>query len=178
PVPALQGLDQDDRVLLAGSFSKVLFPALRLGYFVVPEMLVDRMATMLSVSRRHGAVLEQAILADFIADGHFGRHIRRMREIYAQRLGVLLEEGRRHLDGLLTISDVEAGLQTVGWLADGLDARRVADVAARRDVQVTPISEYALSPQPREGLQLGFAAVDEVELKRGVRELARVLRDG
>ncbi|HET8763158.1 MAG TPA: PLP-dependent aminotransferase family protein [Gemmatimonadales bacterium] len=172
PVPALQGLDTDDRVILSGSFSKVLFPALRLGYLVVPEMLVDRMATMLSVSRRHGPVLEQAILADFIADGHFGRHIRRMREIYAQRLGVLLEEGHRHLGGVLTISDVEAGLQTVGWLADGLNARGVAAAAAGRDVQVTPISEYALTPQPREGLQLGFAAVDEVELKRGVRELA------
>ncbi|HET7602441.1 MAG TPA: PLP-dependent aminotransferase family protein, partial [Gemmatimonadales bacterium] len=172
PVPALQGLDTDDRVLLSGGFSKVLFPALRLGYLVVPEMLVDRMATMLSVSRRHGPVLEQAILADFIGDGHFGRHIRRMREIYAQRLGVLLEEGRRHLGGVLTISDVEAGLQTVGWLADGLNAREVADAAARRDVQVTPIAEYALTPLSREGLQLGFAAVDEMELRRGVRELA------
>jgi GntR family transcriptional regulator/MocR family aminotransferase len=172
PVPALQGLDEDDRVLLAGSFSKVLFPALRLGYLVVPESLVERVATMLSVSRRHGPVLEQAILADFIADGHFGRHIRRMREIYAQRLGVLLEEGRRHLDGLLTISDIEAGLQTVGWLADGLNAQDVTEAAAKRDVQVTPISEYAVARQAREGLQLGFAAVDEVELKRGVRELA------
>jgi GntR family transcriptional regulator/MocR family aminotransferase len=178
PVPALQGLDQDDRVLLAGSFSKVLFPALRLGYFVVPEMLVDRMATMLGVARRHGPVLEQAILADFIAEGHFGRHIRRMREIYAQRLGVLLDEGRRHLGGLVTISDIEAGLQTVGWLADGLNAQRVTEAAAKRDVQVTPISEYAVAHPSREGLQLGFAAVDEVELKRGVRELARVLRDG
>jgi GntR family transcriptional regulator/MocR family aminotransferase len=175
PVPALQGLDQDDRVLLAGSFSKVLFPALRLGYLVVPQSLVERMETMLSVSRRHGPVLEQAILADFIAEGHFGRHIRRMREIYAQRLGVLLEEGRRHLDGVLTISDIEAGLQTVGWLADGLDARRVAAAAATRDVQVTPIAEYAVARQPGEGLQLGFAAVDEVELKRGVRELAAVV---
>lgn len=178
PVPALQGLDPDDRVLFAGSFSKVLFPALRLGYLVVPESLVERVGTVLSVSRRHGPVLEQAILADFIADGHFGRHIRRMREVYAHRLGVLLEEGRRHLDGLVTISDIEAGLQTVGWLADGLDARAVAAAAARRDVQVTPIAEYAVARRARQGLQLGFAAVDEVELKRGVRELARVLRGG
>jgi GntR family transcriptional regulator/MocR family aminotransferase len=178
PVPALQGLDPDDRVLFAGSFSKVLFPALRLGYLVVPESLVERVGTVLGVSRRHGPVLEQAILADFIADGHFGRHIRRMREIYAQRLGVLLEEGRRHLDGLVTISDIEAGLQTVGWLADGLNAQDVTAAAAKRDVQVVPISEYAVMREPREALQLGFAAVDEVELKRGVRELARVLRGG
>jgi GntR family transcriptional regulator/MocR family aminotransferase len=95
-----------------------------------------------------------------------------MREIYAQRLGVLLEEGRRHLDGLLTISDVEAGLQTVGWLADGFNAQDVTDAAARRDVQVVPISEYAVTRQAPEALQLGFAAVDEVELRRGVRELA------
>jgi GntR family transcriptional regulator/MocR family aminotransferase len=172
PMPALQGLDEDDRVLFAGSFSKVLFPGLRLGYLVVPESLVERVEVMLSVSRRHGPVLEQAILADFIADGHFGRHVRRMREIYAQRLGVLLEEGRRHLDGLITISDIEAGLQTVGWLADGLNAQEVTDAAARRDVQVVPITEYAVSRRPLEALQLGFAAVDEVELRRGVRELA------
>jgi GntR family transcriptional regulator/MocR family aminotransferase len=174
PAPALQGLDQDDRVLFAGSFSKVLFPGLRLGYLVVPESLVERVEIMLSVSRRHGPVLEQAILADFIADGHFGRHIRRMREIYAGRLGVLLEEGRRHLDGLVNISDIEAGLQTVGWLADGLNARDVTDAAARRDVQVVPISEYAVARQAPEALQLGFAAVDEMELRRGVRELARI----
>jgi GntR family transcriptional regulator/MocR family aminotransferase len=178
PVPALQGLDHDDRVLFAGSFSKVLFPALRLGYLVLPERLVDRMETVVSVSRRHGPVLEQAILTDFIVDGHFGRHVRRMREVYAARLAVLLEEGRRHLDGLLTISDIEAGLQTVGWLADGLDARRVAAAAAEHDVQVTPTAEYAMARQRREGLQLGFAAVDEFELKRGVRELARVLEAG
>ncbi|HET7603342.1 MAG TPA: aminotransferase class I/II-fold pyridoxal phosphate-dependent enzyme, partial [Gemmatimonadales bacterium] len=172
PMPALQGLDEDDRVLFAGSVSKVLFPGLRLGYLVVPESLVERVEVMLSVSRRHGPVLEQAILADFIADGHFGRHVRRMREIYAQRLGVLLEEGRRHLDGLITISDIEAGLQTVGWLADGLNAQEVTDAAARREVQVVPITEYAVSRRPLEALQLGFAAVDEVELRRGVRELA------
>ncbi len=175
PMPALQGLDEDDRVLFAGSFSKVLFPGLRLGYLVVPESLVEPAEIMLSVSRRHGPVLEQAILADFIADGHFGRHVRRMREIYAQRLGVLLEEGRPQLDGLITISDIEAGLQTVGWLAKGLDAQEVTDAAARRDVQVVPISEYAVTRQPPEALQLGFAAVDEMELKRGVTELGRVL---
>ncbi|HET8634664.1 MAG TPA: PLP-dependent aminotransferase family protein [Gemmatimonadales bacterium] len=172
PMPALQGLDEDDRVLFAGSFSKVLFPGLRLGYLVVPESLVERVEVMLSVSRRHGPVLEQAILADFIADGHFGRHVRRMREIYAQRLGVLLEEGRRHLEGLVRISDIEAGLQTVGWLAQGLNAEEVTAAAARREVQVVPLSEYAVTRQPPEALQLGFAAVDEVELKRGVRELA------
>ena len=177
PLPALQGLDQDDRVLFAGSFSKVLFPGLRLGYLVLPDDLVDRAAMALDVTRRHGPVLEQVVLTDFITAGHFGRHIRRMREVYAHRLSVLLEEGRRHLDGLLTISDVEAGLQTVGWIPGALriSAREVARRAAERDVQVTPIADYALSRPSREGLQLGFAAVDEQELKRGVRELAKVL---
>lgn len=177
PVPALQGLDRHGQVLFAGSFSKVLFPSLRLGYLVVPEALVHAVEAALSVTHRHPPVLEQAILADFMVDGHFGRHVRRMREVYAERLGVLIEQGRRHLDGLLEISEIEAGLQTVGWLPNGsgLNARDVVASAARRQVQLTPLSEYWHGRAGRAGFQMGFAAVDPEEIRRGVRELARVL---
>ena len=172
PVPAMQGLDRDGVVLFAGSFSKVLFPSMRLGYLVVPDDLVDRVSALKSVSRKFEPLLEQAVLADFIADGHFGRHVRRMREVYAVRLAVLIERAQRSLDGLLDISDVEAGLQTVGWLRDSLNGADVAKAAADRAVEVIPVSRYARRPAPREGLLLGFAAVDEREIERGVRELA------
>jgi GntR family transcriptional regulator/MocR family aminotransferase len=175
PLPALQGLDDHGVVLFAGSFSKVLFPSLRLGYLVVPPDLVDHVAAAKSVSGRHAPLLDQAVLADFIADGHFGRHVRRMREIYAERLSVLLECARRQLAGLLEISGVEAGLQTAGWLADGIDAERAAGAAAARDVEITPIGRYARTPLAREGVQLGFAAVDAREIRRGVRELGLAL---
>jgi GntR family transcriptional regulator / MocR family aminotransferase len=175
PIPALQGLDRDGIVLLSGSFSKVLFPSLRLGYLVIPADLVDYFAANLSVTSRHAPVLEQAVLCDFISEGHFGRHLRRMREVYAERLAVLLESAREELGGLLEISNIEAGLQTVGWLRGGIDGESAAKAAAARSVEVVPLSWYNRGRMARDGLQLGFAAVDEKEIRHGVRELAIAL---
>jgi GntR family transcriptional regulator/MocR family aminotransferase len=175
PVPAMQGLDRSGLVLFAGSFSKVLFPSLRLGYLVVPTDLVDYFAATLSVTTRHAPLLEQAVLCDFMTAGHFGRHLRRMREIYAERLSVLLEGARENLAGLLEISGVEAGLQTAGLLQAGVDGESAAKAAAERNVNVIPLSRYARGRIEREGLQLGFAAVDAREIRRGVRELAVTL---
>ncbi len=179
PVPALQGLDRHGLVLFSGSFSKVLFPSLRLGYLVIPPDLVGYFAAMKSVTSRHVPLLEQTVLCDFIGEGHFGRHLRRMREVYAERLSVLLECGREGLAGLLDISGVEAGLQTVGWLRNGIRGERAAEAAAKRDVEVTPISRYHRDGDGGglEGLQLGFAAVDPQEIRRGVRELAMALKE-
>jgi GntR family transcriptional regulator/MocR family aminotransferase len=175
PVPALQGLDRHGSVMFTGSFSKVLFPSLRLGYLVIPPDLLDYVSATLSVTSRHAPLLEQAVLCDFITEGHFGRHIRRMREVYAERLSALLECARQNLTGLLEISAVEAGLQTAGWLSGGLDGELAAAAAAKRDVEVTPLSRYSQGRTAPEGLQLGFAAVDVKEIRRGVRELAIAL---
>jgi GntR family transcriptional regulator/MocR family aminotransferase len=175
PVPALQGLDRGGHVLFAGSFSKVLFPSLRLGYLVVPSDLVDRFAAAKSVTSRHPPLMEQAVLCDFITAGHFARHLRRMRQVYAGRLSVLLDGARQHLAGLLEVSTVEAGLQTVGWLRTGLDSESAAMAAAARGVEVTPLGRYSRGRLAREGLQLGFAAVDRAEIGRGVRGLATAL---
>jgi GntR family transcriptional regulator / MocR family aminotransferase len=175
PVPAMQGLDRNGLVLFAGSFSKVLFPSLRLGYLVIPADLLDSVAATISVTSRHAPVVEQAVLCDFITEGHFGRHLRRMREVYAERLSVLLESARQRLAGLLEISNIEAGLQTVGWLKRGLDGESVRNVAAKRDVEVIPLNWYSRVRMSREGLQLGFAAVDAREIRRGVQELAIAL---
>ncbi|HEU4642680.1 MAG TPA: PLP-dependent aminotransferase family protein [Gemmatimonadaceae bacterium] len=175
PLPALQGLDRDGVVLFAGSFSKVLFPSLRLGYLVVPPDLVDPIAALKSLTSRHAPLLEQAVLHDFIVEGHFARHVRRMREVYAERLAVLLECGRECLTGLLEITGVEAGLQTAGWLAGGIAEDEAVAAAAARDVDVTPLGEYGRSAGARAGLQLGFAAVDAPEIRRGARELAAAL---
>ena len=174
PVPALQGLDRGGSVLLAGSFSKVLFPSLRLGYLVVPEDLVERFLAAKSTTSRPG-LFEQAVLADFLAAGHFGRHLRRMRQVYAERLGVLLEEGARRLAGLLAISGVEAGLQTAAFLAEGMTGDEAARAAEARGLEVTPLSRYRHAAPCREGLQLGFAAIEPREIRRGVRELAAAL---
>jgi GntR family transcriptional regulator/MocR family aminotransferase len=95
--------------------------------------------------------------------------------VYAERLSVLMESSRQRLAGLLEISNIEAGLQTVGWLHNGLAAEPVAKAAAARDVEVTPLSRYSRKRMAQEGLQLGFAAVDAAEIRRGVRELAVAL---
>jgi GntR family transcriptional regulator / MocR family aminotransferase len=175
PVPALQGLDRSGVVIFAGSFSAVLFPALRLGYLVVPPEMVDVFAAAESVSTHHPPLPEQAILCDFITEGHFARHIRRMRELYAERLSVLLESALEKLAGALEISNIEAGLQTIGWLRPGFAAERIAKLAAKREVEVVPIDRYAYGRSHRNGLVLGFAAVDPKELRRGVNGLAEVL---
>jgi GntR family transcriptional regulator/MocR family aminotransferase len=184
PVPALQGLDRDGSVLFAGSFSKVLFPSLRLGYLVIPPDLVDHFAATKSITSRHAQLLDQAVLCDFITEGHFGRHLRRMRGVYAERLSVLLQSARGRLAGLLEISDVEAGLQTVGWLPGGITDKSAARAAAARNVDVIPLSwytrgratQYATQYATQEGLQLGFAAVNPREIQRGVEQLALALK--
>ncbi|MEP7009146.1 MAG: PLP-dependent aminotransferase family protein [Acidobacteriota bacterium] len=177
PVPALQGLDREGRVLFTGSFSKVLFPSLRLGYLVVPEDLVDTVTAIRSIGSRHAPLLEQAVLCDFLNQGHFGRHLRRMREIYAERSAALVTAAREQLGGLLHLSDLEAGLQTAGWLGEGITGEAAAQAAEKRGVEVTPLSRYTRGKVVREGLQLGFAAVDVKEIRRGVREL-RVALEG
>ena len=171
PIPALQGLDHSDSVVFAGSFSKVLFPSLRLGYLVVPLGLIDKFAAARYTMDRHSAVIDQAILCDFITEGHFGRHIRRMRELYASRLAVLRESVQRKLGEFLTIPETEAGVNTVGWLGNGINAEAVVQAATERSVEVIPINRFALEKQTPEGLLLGFGAVDDRELLRGVEDL-------
>jgi GntR family transcriptional regulator/MocR family aminotransferase len=177
PIPALQGLDQEGLVLFAGSFSKVLFPSLRLGYLVLPPDLIERFAAAKTVLNRHAPPFEQTVLCDFIVEGHFARHLRRMREVYAERLAVLTKSAGQKLKGLLELSSVEAGLQTVGWLQQGIDSQAAKRAAAARKVEVMPLRAYSRGPMPREGLQLGFAAVNAQEIKRGVQQLAVALEE-
>jgi GntR family transcriptional regulator / MocR family aminotransferase len=143
PIPALQGLDDYGMVLYTGSFSKALFPALRIGYVVIPSGLQSHFEAALSLTIRHAPLLEQLVLSEFISEGHFSRHLRRMREIYAERLSILSEESRSRLSGLLKISDIEAGLQTIGWLSQGVSGESAAEAAAEHQVEVTPISRYS-----------------------------------
>jgi GntR family transcriptional regulator/MocR family aminotransferase len=175
PIPALHGLDRAAVVIFAGSFTDALFPALRLAYLVVPSDMVDIFAAAESVSTHHPPLIDQAVLCDFINEGHFARHVRRMRELYAERLSVLVESARERLAGLLEIPPVEAGLRTVGWLQGGILADQAALAAAKYDVEVVPLECYAFGRAKRNGLMLGFAAVDARELRRGVEQLARAL---
>ena len=178
PAPALQGLDDRDSVIFAGSFNKVLFPSLRMGYVVLPPVLVEKAAASRSLASRHRPLFEQLVLLDFLAEGHFGRHLRRMREIYGERLATLLEAARGRFDGRLELSPIEAGLQTSARLLGGGLANDVAKRAAAAGVEVRPLARHYREGRGPEALLLGFAAVDPGEIRRGVRDLAAVLDRG
>ncbi len=176
PVPALQGLDRHGVVLHVGSFSKVLFPSLRLGYLVVPPDLVDPLAVLKSVTSRHAPLLDQAVLCDFIEAGHFGRHVRRMREVYAGRRDALEEAARAELGEWLELPAIDAGLQASARLRKGISGESAVAAAAARGVEVLSLARYGREPQRPAGLVLGFAAVDPKEIGRGSHALAAALR--
>lgn len=173
PLPALQGLDAYGTVLFTGSFNKLLFPSLRLGYLVVPPTLVDPLAAVLSVSGQHRPMLDQATLCEFMAEGYLFRHLRRMRSVYAARRAALVEAVDRELAGLVALSHSEAGLQAFARLLVPIASATVAEAAASDAVQVAPLSRYLQKPRAIDGLIMGFAAVDEDEIAIGVARLGR-----
>jgi len=199
PLPSLQGMDRAGRVLYVGTFSKTLFPGLRLGYLIVPPALVDAFAHARGTVDRHPAALEQAVLADFLAEGHFARHVRRMRALYAERQDVLLHLLAR-AGAPLEVAPVDAGMHLVAYLPPGMHDAAVAARLLAAGVVATPLSALAVAParatasatapgqpierdvvhdnphaSPRGALLLGFAGFDEAAMARGVAELCRAV---
>ena len=175
PLASLQGLDTHGQVIYMGSFSKVLFPSLRLGYLVLPLELVEPFITMRALCGRHSPTLEQAIVADFITEGHFLRHIRRMRALYAHRQRILIEVMRQELHGAIELEEHEAGLHLIGWLPQGLDDCLVSQLVALQGIEAQALSTCSEQKPERPGLLLGYAGVNEQEIREGVKRLARVL---
>ena len=176
PLASLQGLDRDGRVIYIGTFSKVLFPSLRMGYMVVPAGLVGAFTAARAVVGRHSPSVEQAILADFIGEGHFGRHIRRMRALYAERQALLIGALRREAGDLVDVGPAPAGIQLAAWLPEGLDDREVAREAAARGVVARPLSFFYAGTPARPGLELGYAAFGEREIREGAARLSAAIR--
>jgi GntR family transcriptional regulator/MocR family aminotransferase len=175
PLASLQGLDRDGRVIYLGTFSKTIFPALRLGYLVVPTNLIEVFAAGRALTDLHSPSLDQAVLAEFIADRHFARHIRRMRGIYEERQQILVEEVRKNLQGKLEVTPAEAGMHLIGWLPPGIDDRVVSRRAAEANLKIAPVSAYCVDQILRGGLLLGYTAFNDRLIKQGVKKLRRVL---
>src|SRR5215510_3619510 len=175
PLASLQGLDRDGRVIYLGTFSKTIFPALRLGCLVVPSDLIEVFTAARALADLHAASLDQAILAEFITTGHFARHLRRMRGIYAERQQCLVEEARKYLSGALEVAPAAAGMHLIGWLPEGVDDREVARRAGALQLEISPISAYCIKQKLRGGLFLGYTAFDEKQIRQGVIKLARLL---
>jgi GntR family transcriptional regulator/MocR family aminotransferase len=175
PVSVLQNLDKNENVILVGSFNKLLFSALRVGYMVLPQRLIDTVLAFRFGIDQNAVGLEQSILADFIDEGHMGRHMRRMRELYSNRLRILRAESDKKLKGLLAIPNVKAGLYAVGFLSNRMSSRQAESAAASHGIETMAVDRFVLSETDPRGILLGFAAFDERTIKRGVASLAMAL---
>jgi GntR family transcriptional regulator / MocR family aminotransferase len=176
PISSLQGMDQHARVLYLGTFSKVMYPGIRLGYMVVPTQLVETFKNGLYELQRPGQVMIQAALADFIEEGHFASHIRRMRQTYAER--------RRMLKAALApisiagarLSPVDSGLHLVVEFDAKIDDVKVAQMAAEQGLRVYPLSSYCLGDTPEKGLIIGYAYATTENITQHGNALANVIQ--
>ena len=181
PLASLQSLDSADVTVYVGTLSKVLFPGLRLGYIVAPPALAEPIVRAKAALDRHNAIVPQMVLADFMGEGHFARHIKRTRDAYAERREVLLRGIESSLAEELQCGPSDAGLDLCVHFKRALDQDRVARMALAQGVEVRPLSYYisrvatpecAIAP----GLLLGFSSVKPADIKHGLEVLGKVLR--
>ena len=175
PIASLQGLDRDARVLYVGTFSKVLFPALRVGYLVVPPDLAPRFAAVRDAMDIFPSTFVQEVLAEFIRGGHFARHLRRMGTLYRERRRSLVDALHAEIGDRVRIVGDEAGMHLTAALPDAIDDGAVAGRAARRGLWVMPLSSCSLERRPPRGLVLGFGSTDASDAPAAVRRLGAVL---
>jgi GntR family transcriptional regulator/MocR family aminotransferase len=169
----LQGLDTAGQVIYVGSFGKTLFPGLRIGYLVVPEALAESFATASAELYREGQLLQQAVLAEFIAEGHFTSHIRKMRTLYGQRRQAVLDAAMHRYGDAMPAVGGDAGLHVVMQLPEGADDRAVAAAALERNIVVRALSGYYAQPsRAPSGLLIGYACVPDEEIAPAFNTLA------
>ncbi|MBD0371780.1 MAG: PLP-dependent aminotransferase family protein [Pyrinomonadaceae bacterium] len=177
PLSALQGLDQEGRVIYIGTFSKVMFPALRLGYMIVPSDKIAHYVTARAILSRFSPMIDQAVLADFINEGHFERHIRRMRSLYKERQDTLVEALKGGARAFIKVEPDEAGLHLIGWLPEGIGDVEASARAAAYGVDAQPLSAFSLKREGRGGLILGYAGYNQQQIHRAAERLTYALRD-
>ena len=177
PVPALYGLDRSSRVIYIGTFGKILFSSLRLGFLVVPRGLSDSFGRAISVTGQFAPLLLQSTLADFMQEGHFAAHLRRMRRLYARRQAMLIDLCERHLGSWVSITANDAGMQLLANLLPPWDDRLITSAARLHGVDVQPVSMNYRYQTPEHGLLLGFAALDEKNMHAAIAGLQATFRD-
>ena len=175
PLESLQGLDREGRVLYIGTFSRTVFPSLRIGYLIAPKVLVNAFTAAKWLSDRHTATLEQETLAEFIASGAYERHLRRARRKSAARRRILLHTIRDYMYGRVEIRGQGAGAHIVLWPHRQQAEERIIAEAAAQDVRVYGISPYYLRKPARTGIMLGYSRMRERDIREGIRRLALVI---
>lgn len=171
PIASLQGMDTDARVIYVGTFSKVMFPALRLGYVVVPKDLVPAFSAAREATDIFSSTLYQAVLTDFIREGHFARHIRRMRMLYMERRRALVEAICDQMGDMVDVIGAEAGMHLVARLVSRVDDAAVSRKAAQRGICAMPLSFCYLKPPISGGLILGYGGANVHQINDGISKL-------
>jgi GntR family transcriptional regulator/MocR family aminotransferase len=175
PIASLQGLDRNSRVIYIGTFSKTLFPSLRLGYIVIPPDLVDRFLAVRHAMDVYPPHLYQAVLNDFIGEGHFARHIRRTRLLYRERRSALVDAIRSEFGADMELLGAEAGMHVVATLPKGIGDRPISKAAAHQDLWLWPLSHCYLDGACRQGFILGFGSTTPKQIPNAVRRLRDVI---
>ncbi|MDR7221407.1 PLP-dependent aminotransferase family protein [Aminobacter aminovorans] len=176
PLPSMRSIDSHGRVIYAGSFSKALYPGIRIGYLVLPPALVGAFRNLAGLIHRSVPVESQLVLAEFIGGGHFASHLRRMRSLYAERREAFKEAGHAALAGLARIDCSESGLNALAWLEGGREDRAAHRAAIEAGLQCYPLSDYAIGPAARaNALILGYAGVPAERMKPYLGRLAEAL---
>lgn len=176
PLPSLQGMDKSGNVLYLGTFSKVLFPALRLGYLVLPDKeMIDTFASAKFMIDRQCPIYEQVVLTKFIEEGHFTRHIRKMRMLYEERQRYLITEVNKQLNGLVKTEFSPAGMHIILRLPENYNDKKIAQEALKNKILVKPLSDYTIEHRQNPGLILGYTAFDKKEIKQGISKLKKVI---
>lgn len=171
PIPALAGFDQEDRTIYAGSFSKIFSNNLRIGYLVIPEVLIERFTRTLHRFGGKASIMPQRALAVFFEDGEFYRHLRRVRRVYSERRRVLIDLLSGRLGPSVTIEDHQAGMQFVVALPKHCDDVALSHAAREKGLSVAPLSDFYAGTPVRKGLVLGFCAFTPQELEAGADTL-------
>jgi GntR family transcriptional regulator/MocR family aminotransferase len=174
PVSAMQGLDSSDRVIYVGTFGKTLFSSLRIGYLIVPTALVEPIDRALAITGQFAPLIMQGALADFIREGHFATHLKRMRSLYAVRQAYLLQLCTTQLSEWMNVPANESGIQLLGRFRRPFDDRCVAQEAALHGIDAQPLSANFNSDEPQHGLLLGYARLAEREIQAAVVGLGEV----
>jgi len=175
PLEALRGGGNGGNVILVGTFNKMLFSALRIGYVVLPPRLIEPFLALRFGIDMRTANFDQSVLCDFIVEGHLGRHIRRARDLYASRLDALMDSSARYLKGKLEIASVRAGLYTAGFLKNGMSSKDAETALTNAGIDTLGMHRFTLRGEDPRGIVLGFAGFDEKQIRRGVTQMARAL---
>ncbi len=177
PMPSLQGLDDGGTVIYVGSFSKVLFGSLRLGYVVAPPPLIEIICKLKEIEYGSSPAVEQATAALFIEEGHFSTHVRRTRKLYRERRDSFLQAARQYLSGALTFPPIEGGMDAVGWLARDADDAALSKRLAGAGVDAPPLSAYSLRPCAP-GILFGFTAFPSGQIRSAIQRISSLIPGG